>query len=177
MNKLALQKDLGWVSEKKIPMACIPGGMSDALGGKAFTEVIDGILDLNCQIVVLGKGSEEFGKLFTKLEQEHEHRVKILKDDDETRRRMYAAADISLFFATDEAELLNCLSYGAVPVSPAQELLEDYNPVQESGNAFIADPMTPWSWFAGLVRAIETLKLPYDYRTIQKHAMETVKGE
>jgi starch synthase len=176
-NKLALQKEVGWVNEKKMPLLCIPGGMTDAQGGKEFQEVIAGILSLDCQIVVRGLGSETYGKLFTKLEQEYGHRVKIIQDEDALRRKMYAASDMAIFFAHDPEELPNCLAYGTVPISPQQKYLSDYNPIQESGNAFVADPFTSWTWFAALVRAIETYKLPYDWRTIQKHAMETVKGE
>jgi len=176
-NKLALQKELGWVSEKKMPLLCIPGGMTDEQGGKRFQEVLEGMLTLDCQVVVRGLGSEHYGKLFTKLEQEYEHRVKIVKDDDVLRRKMYAASDMALFFADETEELMNCLAYGVIPITPQQKHLSDYNPIQESGNAFIANHETAWGWFAALVRAIETYKLPYDWRTIQKHAMETVKGE
>lgn len=175
-NKLAFQKELGWVAEPKIPLLCLSGGMSDAQGGKEFQEVLPGIIGLGCQILVRGIGSPDYGKIFTKLEHDTPHRIKILRDEEALRRKMYAASDISLFFARDKGEeLLNCLAYAAVPVSPKQPLLQDYNPVQESGNAFLADPHTPWTWFAALVRSLETYKLPYDWRTIQRHCMETVK--
>jgi starch synthase len=174
-NKLSLQKELGWVSEAKIPLLCLSGGMTDEQGGEEFQEVLEGILSLNCQIIVRGIGSEKYGALFTKLEQEYSHRVKIIRDEDVLRRKMYAASDIGLFFAENEDELVNCLAYGAVPVGPKQSHLSDYNPVQEAGNAFIADPHNPWTWFTALVRATETYKLPYDWRTIQKQAMQTVK--
>ena len=176
-NKLLFQEELGWVKEAKIPLLCIPGGMSAPQGGQWFKEVLEGILTQNCQILVRGKGSEEFGKIFTNLEREYPHRVKILRDDETLERKMYAASDLGLFFSGAEtAELLNCLSYGTVPVSPAHPQLHDYNPVQESGNAFLADPETRWSWFAALVRGLETYKLPYDFRTIQRQCMETVQG-
>ncbi len=176
-NKLNLQEELGWVKEAKLPLLCIPGGMTDELGGQEFEEVIGGIMSLNCALIVRGVGSEKYGKMFTQLEREYGHRVKIIKDEEEIRRKMYASSDISLFFAPDDAELGHCLAYGAVPISPEQDLLADYNPVQESGNAFIANPHTPWNWFAALVRATETYKLPYDWRTIQKHCMESMNGE
>lgn len=176
-NKLSFQKELGWPAEPKIPLLCISGGMTGNQGGAEFEEVLPGILSLNCQMIVRGIGSEKYGNLFTKLEQEHGHRIKIIKDDDTLRRKIYAAADMSLFFAPDGDELLNCLAYGSVPIAPTQDLLEDYNPAQESGNAFLAELCTPWNWFAALVRGIETYKLPYDFRTIQKHAMLTLKEE
>jgi starch synthase len=176
-NKLQLQEELGWVKERRTPLLCIPTGMSDTLGGKEFAELVEGILALPCQLIVRGIGSEKYGKLFTRLENEYSHRVKILKDTDEQRRKMYAASDMALFFAPNEEEIVNCMAYGAVPVSGEHTLLMDYNPVQEAGNAFIAHPYTPWTWFAALVRATETFKLPYDWRTIQKHCIESVKED
>ena len=176
-NKTALQEELGWPEERRTPLLCIPGGMTDKLGGTEFAEVIEGILSLPCQLVVRGVGSAKYGKMFTELEGRHKHRMKILKDGEGLRRKMYAASDISLFFVPDGEELTHCLAYGAVPVSPEHDDLADYNPIQESGNAFIAAPHTPWTWYAALVRAIETYKLPYDWRTIQKHCMETKKDE
>ncbi len=165
------------MGEKNIPVVCIPGGMSDEQGGVEFQEVIDGILSLNCQIIVRGIGSEEYGALFTELEKQFPERVKIIPDEDAMRRKMYAACDMALFFSEDAEELQNCLAYGTVPVSPAQSVLNDYNPVEEAGNSFIADPHTSWSWYAALVRGCETFKLPYDFRTIQKQAMQSVKEE
>jgi len=177
-NKLRLQEELGWVKEAKIPLLCIAGGMTDEQGGTELEEVIGGIMSLNTLLIVRGIGSEKYGKLFTQLEHEYGHRITILKDEEVMQRKMYAAADMSLFFApAEEEELKRCLAYGAVPISPEQDLLADYNPVQESGNAFIASPHTPWNWFAALVRGTETYKLPYDWRTIQKHCIETVNGE
>ena len=176
-NKLNFQRELGRAEEPKIPLLCVPGGMTEDMGGAEFEEVLPGILSLNCQMIVRGVGSEKYGSLFTELERNHSHRIKIIKDDDTLRRKIYAAADMSLFFAPDGDELLNCLAYGTVPIAPAQEFLEDYNPAQESGNAFLAEPHTSWNWFASLVRGIETYKLPYDFRTIQKHAMLTLKEE
>jgi glycogen synthase len=54
------------------------------------------------------------------------------------------------------------------------DILEDYNPVQESGNAFIFTVENHWKCFASLVRALETFRFPYDWRTIQRHAMDTM---
>ena len=176
-NKLSFQQELGWVNERKMPLLCISGGMSEALGGKHCKEVLSGILSQNCQLLIRGIGSEEFGKLFTLLEREYPHRVKILRDDETLQRKMYAAADMSLFFTADHAEeeIRNCLAYGVVPIAPAQYPLDDYNPAQESGNAFTCEPLSAWTWFAGFIRALETFRLPYDFRTIQRHCMETVQ--
>jgi glycogen synthase len=90
---------------------------------------------------------------------------------------MYAAADMALFLAPPKGqeELALCMQFGVVPISLPCDGLEDYDPVQEAGNAFLFAESNPWLCFASLIRALETYKLPFDWRTIQRHAMESCK--
>ena len=74
---------------------------------------------------------------------------------------------------TAHEELAHCLQYGVVPIAPEVKELDDYNPVQETGNSFLFEQPTVWNAFAALVRAIETYKFPFDWRTIQRHGMES----
>lgn len=175
-NKLTLQHAWGWVKEPKRAMVCFPFGMTDKLGGSLLKELLPGILSLNCELVILGKGSAEYGTLFTNLQKKHPHRVKILKNDPEEREKMLAACDMAMCLAEpDDSEIQECLRNGVVPVSLASPYLADYNPVQESGNAFVFEQPVVWHAFGALVRALETFKFPYDWRTIQRHAMESVQ--
>jgi glycogen synthase len=131
---------------------------------------------MSVEVLVLGRGSENFGTLFTKLAKEQSHRIHIVSESDAAMRKMYAASDMALFFSDPSGlpELRHALNYGVVPVAPACECLEDYDPVQEHGTAFIAESATPWMWFAALVRALETYKFPFDWKTIQRQCMESV---
>ncbi len=173
-SKAATQASLSWPKEPKRPMVCIPTGMTDALGGKVLTEMLPGLLSLQIELLILGKGSAQYGEFFTKLAKEQSHRISIVQNDSASFEKMIEAADVSLFFSKtgNDAELKACLSAGAVPVALPHSALENYDPAQESGNAFLYEAENPWSCFAALVRAIETLKLPYDFRTIQRHGME-----
>lgn len=178
-NKTALQEEIGWPAEPKKPVLCIPTGLTSQLGGELFEKVFEGLLSMNVEILILGKGSQEYGELITKAADEHDHCIHIVKDEDTEKRKMYAAADMALFFAdpSDAEELEHCLQYGTVPVSPKASALKNYNPVQESGESFIFDGETHWHCFAAIVRAVETHRFPFDWRTIQRHCMEKVKGE
>jgi starch synthase len=173
--KVALQEQLGWPAEPRRPMLCLPSGMSEKLGGALFQEVLPGLLTLPVEILVVGRGSATYGSLFTKLAKEHRHRVHIVLDKDAELQKMYEASDMALFLSDPKglAELSLSLSSGMVPVSLPTSLLDDYDPVQESGNAFLFESANAWQCFAALVRAIETYKLPFDWRTIQRHGMET----
>jgi starch synthase len=174
-NKTALQRDLGWPMEPKMPLLCLPMGMSDSLGGTLFKQLLPGIFSLPLEILVLGKGSQEYGAIFTRLSRERGHRTAIVPTDGTSIRRMYAAADMALFLTdpTPEKELAYCLQYGVVPIALETKCLADYNPIQETGDAFLFEQPTMWHAFAAIVRAIETYKFPFDWRTIQRHGMES----
>lgn len=175
-NKVALQEELGWIPESKQPLVCLPTGITDALGGELLQAVLPGLLQLPISIVILGRGSKKYGELFTKLTKVSGHRIAIVPDDDTNLRKLLAGSDIALFFSeNNEDEMVeNALKYGTVPVSLPEEALENYNPVQESGNAFVYEEATAWQCFGSLVRALETFKFPFDWRTIQRHAIETM---
>lgn len=178
-QKVALQSELGWPQEPKRPVLCLSAGMTDALGGQLLSDVLPGILTLQVELLVLGKGSATYGSLFTKLAKEHGHRVHIVSDTDDAVRTMLTASDMALFLSADHprADVERCLRYGTVPVAPSMTPLDDYNAVQETGNAFLYDIPTQWGCFAALVRATETFKFPYDWKTIQKHCLETVRAK
>jgi starch synthase len=177
MNKVSLQEELGWPAEAKRPVICLPAGMSEKLGGKLLEAVLPGLMSLDVQILVIGKGSAEYGSLFTELSQKHAHRIAILPSDEVSMRKMYAASDAVLFCSdpSDLPELEEALSYGVVPIAPETKTLKNYNAIQEAGNAFLYKEETVWDCFGALVRAVETHKFPFDWRTIQKHSMESVK--
>ncbi len=177
MNKVSLQEELGWPAEAKRPVICLPAGMSEKLGGKLLEAVLPGLMSLDVQILVIGKGSAEYGSLFTELSQNHAHRIAILPSDEVSMRKMYAASDAVLFCSDPSGlpELEEALSYGVVPIAPETKTLKNYNAIQEAGNAFLYKKETVWDCFGALVRAVETHKFPFDWRTIQKNSMESVK--
>lgn len=175
-NKLALQEELGWMQEPKQPILCVPMGATESLGGELLVQILPGLLELPVGLVIRGRGSKKYGEIFTNLAKSHPHRIAIVADDEKNVRKMLAGSDIALFSSkADHVEdLENALRYGTIPVSLPHEELENYNPVQESGNAFVYEESNHWQCFAALVRALETLKFPYDWRTIQRHAMDTM---
>lgn len=178
--KAALQAELGWSEEPKRPIVCLPMGMTDALGGEVLVQLVPGLLTLPVELLIRGKGAGNYGELFTKLSKEYGHRIAIIPDEKGALRDMLLASDMALFLAdaSGTPELKRALSSGVIPVSVPGKDLKNYNPNQEEGNAFTFDKSTVWHAFAGLVRALETFRFPYDWKTIQKQAIgETDDGE
>ena len=175
-TKSALQKKLGWASEPKRALVCIPTGLTKDLGGELFEEVLEGLLTLPIEILIVGKGSSSYGEMAQELIKKHEHRIAIIPNKKETKEEMYKASDMALFFCdpTDIEEVGMSLVYGAVPVAPKSKILQSYNPVQESGTAFLFDKKESWHCFAAIVRALETFIFPFDWKTIQKQCIKSV---
>lgn len=172
-NKLALQRELGWIEEAKHAILCVPCALTDAKGGELFAAILPGIMELPLNLVVRGKGAKKYGELLMIAAKEHRHRIGILPDDDLSMRKMLAGTDMSLFVSQeDEGELTAAMRYGCIPISIKRDSVLNYNPVQESGNAFVYENPTVWQCFSAIVRALETFRFPYDWRTIQRHAME-----
>lgn len=173
-NKVALQEELGWSPEPKRAMICLPAGMTDALGGALLKDVLPGLLTLPIEIVILGKGSAAFGTLFTELAKAHPHRVAIVPNKEDWVAKMLAASDMALFLQSPESqpELQMCMEYAVIPVALESKGLKNYDPNQETGTAFTFEKATPWHCFGAFVRALETFRFPFDWRTIQRHCME-----
>lgn len=174
-NKAALQESLGWIEEPKQPILCIPTGLSEASDVALFEEIVPGLLELPVSIVILGRGSKKCGEMVGSLVASSGHRVAVVADDDKNLRKLLAGSDMALFLSNvhDDA-VATALHYGCVPIAPESYLTENYSPTQESGNAFTYEEATVWQCFASVVRALETFKFPYDWRTIQRHAIESM---
>ena len=84
-------------------------------------------------------------------------------------RAAYLSMGKSLTYgALDEMSL----AFGAYLQSKG---LKNYDPNQEQGDAFIFEKQNVWHAFGGIVRALETFRFPFDWRTIQRHGMEQIE--
>lgn len=94
----------------------------------------------------------------------------ILPYSQKARTRLLSAADIALAF--DFSDVEEMMLNGTIPVSPQREELKNYDPKDESGNSFIYTEKSEWGVFAALVRALETFRLPYDWKGVVREGME-----
>ncbi|MBU0727465.1 hypothetical protein KKA95_02165 [Patescibacteria group bacterium] len=174
-NKVAFCQDFDLPYEKKIPLLCITYPLTEKNNIEIIKDVMDGILEQPVEIILMGIGTQKYQEYFTELAEKNSKQVTIVPDDDENKRKVYAASNIILV-PSDSKECLdearNAMNYGVVPVISEQDFVEDYDPVQEKGNAFVYKKDSPWSFFATVVRALENYKFPYDWKNISVSAME-----
>jgi hypothetical protein len=84
----------------------------------------------------------------------------------------------AIVFATDRTEqvLDYVRKYKAVPIlSNKIEGFFDFNPLKENGNAFLFTENTPWHMLEAVIRAKETFKFPYDWKTLREEVQDTAK--
>lgn len=170
-SKMNLFKNLGWKHTKKTPLACITYALTDKNHVGLIQSIMPGLLEQDIVLVLMGIGTEKYQSYFTQLTKDHPDQVAILEESEANREDLYAAADI-LICPSDsqeaQAAIQQALANMLVPVALSQGNLIDYDPVQEKGNAFTFQRLTPWSLFTSLVRALENFKFPYDWKNIQK---------
>ncbi len=175
LNKEEFQKEFSLIPEKKTLLLGITTELTDNNGFELLEDLLAGIENLDIQLAIKGVGTAKFQQLIVDFADKHQGKVTVLEDNEDNLRKLYAAADAVVFFTLNketEQEIANALSYGVVPIAPALKgVLDDYNPNQESGNAFIFKEGSIWSAYEALVRANENYRFPYDWKTICKNAI------
>jgi starch synthase len=171
-NKEVLQQKSGLKNAKnKLVLAVfLPFLKDESL--EYLNDLWEGLRVLDVQIVILREGHEGNLKI------PHGSQGAVLEASLENLHQVLAGADLFLFPAELKRRVYAislALKYGAVPLLPQSEtlngLISDYDPVSENGVAFVYENGSIWSMFAGIIRAMETYKLPYDWHGIQRNGM------
>lgn len=174
-NKQHYCEEIGLNFDKKVPLICVTFPLTDQNNLQMLQDIMNGILEQAVEIVITSIGTEKYQKYFTELSEENRTKIVIAENNEEEKRKIYAASDMIILPCASEdclAEAENAMRYGVVPISPPLSFTEDYNPNQERGNAFVYLKDSPWNLFANFIRAIESFRFPYDWKNIQSKAME-----
>lgn len=173
-NKIAFCQDFDLNYDKKCPLLCLTFPLTEEMNIEMLKDVMGGVLEQEIILVVSGIGNQKYQDFFTQLTKKYPEKIIIISDSESNKRRIYAASDIFLATSLEEAclkEMETAMNYGVIPITPPNELVQEYDGIKEQGNAFLYKEKSPWAFFAALVRALENFKFPYDWRSIQKMAM------
>ncbi len=178
-NKTALQQQLGLAIEPQTPILAMIGPLNDAAGLDVVADTIDHILDLNVQFVLMGSGDQHYHKIFGEWHAKRPLQFAVSFTQDEALlRKILAGSDALLMPARlepDGTTQLMALRYGCVPVVRASGALADsitnWDPRLRTGNGITFDQLDRWTLFAGIVRALETLQRPQEWRALQRQGM------
>jgi starch synthase len=180
-NKLALQKEVGLPQDPAIPVIGLISRLYDQKGLDLIANIMWGLMRLNLQLVVLGAGDARYEELFRANARDNPQRVSAtIGFKPVLAQHIYAGSDMFLMPSRFEpcglGQLIS-LRYGTIPIVRATgglaDTIDDWDPVQETGNGFVFTAYDHWDLFAQVVRALETFRQPSPWRRLQANAMST----
>lgn len=138
-NKEYLQKKLGLKVDKDIPMIGMVSRLTHQKGCDLITNMMEGLLKENVQVVILGTGDYMYEESFKYFQDKYKDKVSAnIKFDNAFAHEIYAASDMflmpSLFEPCGLGQLI-ALRYGALPI------------VRETGG--LKDTVTPYNEYTG----------------------------
>lgn len=119
------------------------------------------------RIALIGTFSDVFLEGITELGYD----FKLCSDELGVKKRAY---DI-LVIAPDrsEAALDSVKKFESVPVMSVDAVgFEQFDPIIEEGNAFMYTKSTSWHMLEALIKAVETYKFEYDWKTVKAELKE-----
>ncbi|MGG7079653.1 glycogen synthase GlgA [Clostridium sardiniense] len=167
-NKEALQKELGLKVDRNIPMIGMVSRLTHQKGCDLIINMIEGILDKDIQVVILGTGDYMYEHRFKDLQNKYPDKMSAnIMFDNGLAHRIYAGSDMflmpSLFEPCGLGQLI-ALRYGSVPI------------VRETGG--LKDTVIPYDEATGIGTGFEFKN--YDYNELKgtiEYALKVYKNE
>ncbi|MBI5151918.1 hypothetical protein HZA39_00110 [Candidatus Peregrinibacteria bacterium] len=132
--------------------------------------LIDGLKSIGIPVVLITKtdGAVPF---------DFREKCATVSTHDANYRMFYEACDMMIMMndAVDENFLYDLWQNGIIPIAiEGIDAISNYNPNNETGNAFTYASKNIWEIFAAVVRGIETYKFPYDWKHIIRQGLKSL---
>lgn len=135
-----------------------------------FEEIMDGLAELPIYVVVLGEKKPHY----------HDYEnIKFLNRMKQNFPIVLKGADLVVLPESLELEI-NALKNSTPFIYLRSNMYtgygNEYNPLEENGNAFPLDKENSWLLFYSITKALDTYTFPYDWQSICRNAFETGQG-
>ncbi len=165
-NKNMLQKELGLEERSDVFMLGIVSRLTEQKGFDIIAEIMQGIIDLDIQLVVLGTGEHCYESMFKWYGERYPSKVSSnIRFSNELAHKIYASSDAFLMpskFEPCGLSQIISLKYGTVPIVRETGGLKDtvfaYNEYDDSGNGFSFLPYRAEDLFCVLKYAYDIFK-------------------
>jgi len=179
-NKLALQKEMKLPAEKEIPLIGMVSRLDVQKGFDILAEAIEEIMQLECQLVILGTGDPKYHELLTDMKHKYSKHIGIkLGFDAPLAQRIYAGSDMFLMPSKYEPCGLGQLisfKYGTIPVARKTgglaDTVHDFDAGTGEGNGFVFEEYSSTALLDAIKRAIEVYKNKSAWKELQEKVME-----
>jgi len=166
-NKAVLQREFKLPRKQGVPLLAISGRMDRQKGLDLMVKSLPKLLaNFDFQLVILGGGDENFRQFFMNLANDYPDRVVChLRPSFSLPRKIFAGADLILMpskFEPGGIVALEALRYGCVPLvrrtGGLNDIIEDFNPQDKTGNGFSFTTYDPWAFYGAVVSALTTYR-------------------
>ncbi|MBU1953651.1 hypothetical protein KKH03_01615 [Patescibacteria group bacterium] len=143
----------------------------NSFGRDAFYQLLEGLLILPGRVVVISddEHADASNRLKGKVTWVNTKEGRNSMDTES----YLMAADMALVFEEHMHELENLMAKGVVVIGHDKSpFLENYKPVEETGNGFTFEKYGPWEIFRALIRAHETYVFTYDWQHIVRGVLK-----
>ncbi len=139
-----------------------------------FFQATEAICELKLHLSVLVEGDNGFQTECFKYAEKYPKCFEMLENNPKNKERVLSEVDAVIFFDSnpDKKLLEKVLSKGIVPIIPERSDFQNFDPQQESGNAFLFKKNSFWQFVTAIIRASENFKFTYDWRNLQANIKE-----
>lgn len=172
-NKTALQKEMGLPVDEKIPLIGITSRLDAQKGFDILAEAVAEIMNLKCQLVILGTGDPRYHELIKQLKSEYPDYIgEKLGFDAKLAQEIYAGADMFLMPSRYEPCGLGQLisfKYGTIPIVRKTGGLADT--VHDSEDGFVFEEYSAQALLGAVKRALSAYRDKVNWTIMQQKMM------
>ncbi|NWF52917.1 MAG: glycogen synthase GlgA [Nitrospirae bacterium] len=144
------------------PLFGIVGRLSAQKGIDLFLQSLEGLISSGINLVVLGKGDEEFHVRLSQAGKRYKERISVhIGFEEALAHKIYAGSDFFLIPSRYEpcglGQLIS-MRYGSIPIVRAtgglSDTVQDFDPLTLKGTGFLFFDYTPYAFHDAVKRAI-----------------------
>jgi starch synthase len=179
-NKLELQRRNNLPQRKEIPVIGMITRLADQKGLDILAGAIEEIMQMHCQLVILGTGDQKYHDLLLKEKQKYPEHIGVnLKFDAILAELIYAGSDMFLMPSRYEPCGLGQLisyRYGTIPIvrktGGLADTVRDFDPKTGEGEGFVFEEYSSKALLDAVKRACETYHKKTVWMPLQEKVME-----
>ncbi len=180
-NKERLQELLGLPVDKKIPLLCVMMPLVSSKGLDLICCSLDKLMELDIQMVVLGKGDKKYEAQLLASAKKNPHRLSVnISYDESLTRKIYAGSDMFLIPSLFEpycVETLIAMRYGSIPIAietgSLKDTIHEFDEITGDGNGFLFTNFAVYDMINILEKATNYYKNKTSWEQLAKNAFKT----
>ncbi len=180
-NKRAMQEAMDLERVSDVPMITMVSRLVDQKGLDLILRILDELLELDCQVLILGTGDGEYEHQLYEMEKRHPRNMRsLIMYSNDLSHKLYAAGDIflmpSLFEPCGLSQMIS-MRYGNIPLvretGGLKDTVKPYDLTTGEGNGFSFPNINAHDMLFLLKFAMDIYKnQPEDWKRLVQNAMQ-----